>query len=148
MPKGGLSRLPARSALLPLAEVATGDPRPLLPHKNRKEVLIMRLRKTAINLRVTENEKKKLEKSARYCGLSLSEYLRKVGLGKEVRATSPQSFYEAYWLLMLLKDRRKTMRETEIDRALEEVVRLLLEAYHDLNGGEEGSQKTGDVPWQ
>ena len=108
----------------------------------------MRLRKTAINLRVTENEKKKLEKSARYCGLSLSEYLRKVGLGKEVRAVSPQSFYEAYRLLLLLKNRRKTMRETEIDRALEESVRLLLEAYHDLNGGEEDSQKTGDVPWQ
>ena len=108
----------------------------------------MRLRKTAINLRVTENEKKKLEKSARYCDLSLSEYLRKVGLGKEVRAASPQSFYEAYRLLLLLKDRRKTMREAEIDRALEESVRLLLEAYHDLNGGEEGAQKTGDVPWQ
>ena len=108
----------------------------------------MRLRKTAINLRVTENEKKKLERSAHYCGLTLSEYLRKVELGKEVRAASPQSFYEAYQLLKLLKDRRKTMQETEIDRALEESVRLLLEAYHDLNGGEEISQKTGDVPWQ
>lgn len=108
----------------------------------------MRLRKTAINLRVTENEKKKLEKSAHYCGLSLSEYLRKVGLGKEVRAAFPQSFYEAYRLLLLLKGRRKTMREAEIDRALEEAVHLLLEAYHDPNGGKEGTQKTGDTPWQ
>lgn len=108
----------------------------------------MRLRTTAINIRVTENEKKKLEKSAGFCGLSLSEYLRKTGLGKEVRAVSPQSFYEAYRLLTQLRDSRKTMNDAEIDRALSEAIRLFLQAYHELNGDQNDEQKVTESLWQ
>lgn len=108
----------------------------------------MRLRTTAINIRVTENEKKRLEKSAGFCGLSLSEYLRKVGLGKEVRAVSPQSFYETYRLLTQLRDNRKTMNDVEIDRALREAIRLFLQAYHDLNGDQNDEQKMSESLWQ
>lgn len=104
----------------------------------------MRLRTTAINIRVTENEKKRLEKSAGFCGLSLSEYLRKAGLGKEVRAVSPQSFYETYRLLTQLRDKQKTMSDAEIDRALGEAIRLFLQTYHELNG----DQKASETPWQ
>lgn len=50
----------------------------------------MRQRTTAINIRVTEGEKRKMETAAKKCGLSLSAYLRKLGLGKEVQATLPQ----------------------------------------------------------
>ena len=49
----------------------------------------MRQRTTAINIRVTEGEKRKMETAAKKCGLSLSAYLRKLGLGKEVQATLP-----------------------------------------------------------
>ena len=56
----------------------------------------MRQRTTAINIRVTETEKRKMENAAKKCGLSLSAYLRKLGLGKQVQASLPQEFYEAY----------------------------------------------------
>ena len=52
----------------------------------------MRERIAAINIRVTEREKRKMEKSARLCGLTLSAYLRKLGLGKQVQAVSPPKF--------------------------------------------------------
>ena len=104
----------------------------------------MRQRNVAINIRVTESEKNKLEKAAKLCRLSLSAYLRKAGLGKPVQAAAPQSFYEAYRLITQLRDRWKTMNEASVDRAFKEVVRCVLTAYHDLNGG----KKEDDAPWQ
>ena len=44
----------------------------------------MRSKTLGINVRVTPEEKEKLLKNADYCALSLSEYLRKLGLGKAV----------------------------------------------------------------
>ena len=44
----------------------------------------MRKRTFNINVRVTESEKKHLMRTAKRCGLSLSEYLRKVGLNKKL----------------------------------------------------------------
>lgn len=46
----------------------------------------MRSKNYGINVRVTEQEKQKLLENARFCSLSLSEYLRRLGLGKEVKA--------------------------------------------------------------
>ena len=47
----------------------------------------MRSKTLGINVRVTPAEKEKLSENAYYCGLSLSEYLRRLGLGKDVKAT-------------------------------------------------------------
>ena len=49
-----------------------------------------RKRTTAIQVRVTEQEKWKLERQARRCGLSLSGYLRRVGTGKPAARTAAQ----------------------------------------------------------
>ena len=46
----------------------------------------MRSKNYGINVRVTEQEKQKMLENARFCSLTLSEYLRRLGLGKEVRA--------------------------------------------------------------
>ena len=42
----------------------------------------MRSKTLGINVRVTPEEKEKLLKNADYCALSLSEYLRRLGLGR------------------------------------------------------------------
>ena len=47
-----------------------------------------------INIRVTEKEKQKLEQLAGKCGLSLSEYLRKRGLGYQPGSALNERFYE------------------------------------------------------
>ena len=49
-----------------------------------------------INIRVTEKEKAQLDKLAQKCGLSLSEYLRKRGLGYEPGPLLDDRFYEVY----------------------------------------------------
>ena len=49
-----------------------------------------------INIRVTEKEKTQLDKLAQKCGLSLSEYLRKRGLGYEPGPLLNDRFYEEY----------------------------------------------------
>lgn len=42
----------------------------------------MRSKNCGVNVRVTEQEKQKLLENARFCSLSLSEYLRRWGLEK------------------------------------------------------------------
>ena len=49
-----------------------------------------------INLRVTEKEKEQLDRLAQKCGLSLSEYLRKRGLGFAPGPFLDDRFFEAY----------------------------------------------------
>ena len=49
-----------------------------------------------IEIRVTGREKEKLESYAEYCGLSLSEYLRKRGLGYEPGPLLEDRFYAVY----------------------------------------------------
>ena len=104
----------------------------------------MRERAIAINIRVTETEKRKMERNAKLCGDSLSAYLRKVALGKEVRAVAPQSFYEVYRQVKVLKAGWKTSSEATVDRAFELLEQSILNAYHDLESSENGSDK----PWQ
>ena len=52
--------------------------------------------KKLINIRLTPKEKMQMEKLAETCGLSLSEYLRKRGLGYEPRPLLDASFYQFY----------------------------------------------------
>ena len=56
-----------------------------------------------INVRVTEQEKQKLLENARFCSLTLSEYLRRLGLGKEVRAAITERDYRLFRMLNGLK---------------------------------------------
>ena len=104
----------------------------------------MRQRATAINIRVTEVEKRKMETAAKKCGLSLSAYLRKLGLGKEVQATLPQEFYEAYRGLTSLRDNWKSLSEANVNANFNDVVSKLLKSYHSIGEPESAS----DSPWQ
>ena len=56
----------------------------------------MRSKTQGINVRVTPAEKEKLSESAMYCGLSLSEYLRRLGLGKNVKAATDERIYKTF----------------------------------------------------
>ena len=56
----------------------------------------MNTKNKRIEVRVTDREKEKLGSYAEYCGLSLSEYLRKRGLGYEPGPLLDDRFYTAY----------------------------------------------------
>lgn len=103
----------------------------------------MRQRTTAINIRVTETEKRKMENAAKKCGLSLSAYLRKLGLGKQVQASLPQEFYEAYRGLTALRDNFKSLPDDRISDGFDYVISKFLQAYHSVDEPKNGSEK----PW-
>lgn len=89
----------------------------------------MRTRNKLINIRVTNDEWTVLERKAKKCGLSLSAYLRKVGLNQNIK-TAPSSYlYEAYQAVCNMNNSQ-----------LNGVADLILKAYHDgetTNGSNE-----------
>lgn len=74
----------------------------------------MRSKTQGINVRVTPAEKEKLSESAFYCGLSMSEYLRRLGLGKNVKAATDEKIYKTFRLVRQLKKDLDSLEKSEI----------------------------------
>ena len=85
----------------------------------------MRSKTCGINVRVTADEKEKLSKNAFYCGLSLSEYLRRLGLGKDVKAATDEKIYKTFRLVRQLKKDFDSLEKSEILRHLSTIENLL-----------------------
>lgn len=80
----------------------------------------MRTRNKLINIRVTNDEWATLERKAKKCGLSLSAYLRKVGLNQNIKTAPSGYLYEAYQTVCNMNNSQ-----------LNGVADLILKAYHD-----------------
>lgn len=74
----------------------------------------MRSKTQGINVRVTPDEKEKLGESAMYCGLSMSEYLRRLGLGKNVKAATDEKIYKTFRQVRQLKKDLESLEKSEI----------------------------------
>ena len=85
----------------------------------------MRSKTLGINVRVTAAEKEKLSENAFYCGLSLSEYLRRLGLGKNVKAATDEKIYKAFRRVRQLKKDLDSLEKSEILRRLSTIEDLL-----------------------
>ena len=85
----------------------------------------MRSKTQGINVRVTPEEKEKLLKNADYCALSLSEYLRRLGLGKNVEATVREKDYRVFRKLKQLKADYEQLEKSEIARRIDEILQEL-----------------------
>ena len=88
-----------------------------------------RKRMTAIQVRVTEQEKRKLERQARLCDLSLSGYLRRVGAGKPTAAFPLQRFHVLYQQVSALRDNLTTQPMERTAAQLDELAGQLLTTY-------------------
>ena len=88
-----------------------------------------RKRATAIQVRVTEKEKRRLERQARLCGLSLSGYLRRVGAGKPAAVFPSQRFHALYQRVNFLRDNLTTQPMERTAAQLNELAGLILTAY-------------------
>ena len=97
----------------------------------------MRQRASAINLRVTPAEKRKMEHAARNCQLSLSAYLRKLGLGKTVQAVSTPALYMLYREIVQLQENWKSQPESITDHDFETLLADFLSLYNQLNSDRE-----------
>ena len=78
-----------------------------------------------INVRVTAAEKEKLSENALYCGLSLSEYLRRLRLGKNVKAATDEKIYKAFRLVRQLKKDFDLLEKSEILYRINTIEKLL-----------------------
>lgn len=85
----------------------------------------MRSKTLGINVRVTAAEKEKLSENAFYCGLSLSEYLRRLGLGKDVKAATSEKEYKAFRLVRQLKKDFDSLERNEILYRINTIENLL-----------------------
>ena len=85
----------------------------------------MRSKTLGINVRVTAAEKEKLSENAFYCGLSMSEYLRRLGLGKNVKAATDEKIYKTFRLVRQLKKDLDSLEKGEILRRLSTIEDLL-----------------------
>lgn len=70
-------------------------------------------------------EKQKLLENARFCSLSLSEYLRRLGLGKEVRAAIRERDYRLFRMLNGLKAELPQLQKEDILSRLEAILNEL-----------------------
>lgn len=85
----------------------------------------MRSKTLGINVRVTEEEKEKLRQNAGYCMLSVSEYLRRLGLGKDVKAATDEKIYKTFRLVRQLKKDLDSLEKSEILYRLSTIEDLL-----------------------
>ena len=85
----------------------------------------MRSKTLGINVRVTAAEKEQLSENAFYCGLSLSEYLRRLGLGKNVKAATDEKIYKSFRMVRQLKKDLDSLEKSEILRRLSTIEDLL-----------------------
>lgn len=120
----------------PAAEKPRGAAAPVTPIQKGR--LTMRKRNFNINVRVTEGEKKRLKRAAKHYGISLSEYLRKVGLSKNLTEKPSQKLYEVYASVNDLRSNLYPLDGRILERKLSEIEQKILSAYHERKEDDSG----------
>ena len=102
----------------------------------------MRNRTIGINVRVSENEKKKLQKNAKKSNLNLSSYLRKSGLQKEIYSIPDEELRKIYNGIVELKNEFSYMSDEEIKEKITKMQSDFLDIYNYKNGDDvDGNNK-------
>lgn len=90
----------------------------------------MRNRTIGINVRVSENEKKKLQRNAKKSNLNLSSYLRKAGLQKEIYSIPDEELSKIYNGIVELKNEFSYMNDEEIKEKITKMQSDFLDIYN------------------
>ena len=97
----------------------------------------MRNRTIGINVRVNENEKKKLQRNAKKSNLNLSSYLRKAGLQKEIYSIPDEELRKIYNGIIELKNEFPYMSDEEIKERITKMQSDFLDIYNYKNGDDD-----------
>ena len=97
----------------------------------------MRNRTIGINVRVSENEKKKLKRNAKKSGLNLSAYLRKCGLQQEIYAIPDENIYKIYTGIVELKNEFSYLNNEEINEKITKMQSDFLDIYNYKKDGDD-----------
>jgi hypothetical protein len=98
---------------------------------------ILKEKTVQICVRVNEKEKKKLQRNAKKSGISLSAYLRKTGLKKEIYSTPDKEFYKIYLEICKVKDNIYRVEKETIEQCLDVIEKHFLEIYNSKNGDDD-----------
>ena len=90
----------------------------------------MRNRTIGINVRVNENEKRKLKRNAKKSNLNLSSYLRKAGLEKEIYSIPDEELRKIYTGIVELKNEFPYMSDEEIKEKITTMQSDFLDIYN------------------
>ena len=102
----------------------------------------MRNRTIGINVRVSENEKKKIQKNAQKANLKLSSYLRKVGLQQNIYAIPDEELRKIYAGIVELKNEFPYMNNEEIKEKIAKMQSDFLDIYnHKKDGDDNGNNE-------
>ena len=104
----------------------------------------MRERNININIRVTDKEKKALERSAKRAGLSLSAFLRKAGLNQKISAVPSATLHKAYDAVEWLLNKLSKFSKSEIEVNLINIRERILDAYYEKEDGNGDNQDLGN----
>ena len=100
----------------------------------------MKEKAVEICIRVSKDEKKKLQRNAKKSGLSLSSYLRKTGLKEEIYSIPDKDFYKIYVEISNLKNEIFDINVNEINSKLEQIKIDFLNIYNSKKaGGNDGN---------
>lgn len=109
---------------------------PLKPQ--RTEVVILRKRKQAILIRLTDNEKNYLQRQADNAGLKMEPFIRKLIMGIEILPRPPDNIAQLIREINAVGNNinqiaRKVNTENSVNQAqLEEILHLLGEIYREV----------------
>lgn len=97
----------------------------------------MRHRTCAIQIRVTEKEKQHIIRKAHRCGLSVSTYLRKLSLSKEIQPAPPTALYRVYAQLTQLQQEYPNLSSTSIAERLKTISQALMKVCCHTQRGDD-----------
>ena len=101
----------------------------------------MRERNININIRVTDKEKKALERSAKRAGLSLSAYLRMTGLQQQIYAKPSEALHDCIRTVNELKQTFRQSTDPSIEQRLNYLSAKLLAVYHEQEADSGGDDQ-------
>ena len=102
----------------------------------------MRNRTIGINVRVSESEKKKLQRNAKKSNLNLSSYLRKSGLQKQIYSMPDEELRKIYTGIVELKNEFPYMSNEEIKEKIAKMQSDFLDIYnHKKDGDDNGNNE-------
>ena len=102
----------------------------------------MRNRTIGINVRVSESEKKKLQRNAKKSNLNLSSYLRKSGLQKQIYSMPDEELRKIYAGIVELKNEFPYMSNEEIKEKIAKMQSNFLDIYnHKKDGDDNGNNE-------
>lgn len=90
----------------------------------------MQEKESRIIFRITKKDKNKIQNKAKKCGLSLSEFIRKCCLEKEIYSIPNEKYREIYLKLNELKNNIYNLNIEHIKNELEEISSEILKLYN------------------